>query len=298
MKRIIGHLLMVVVAGTTAGGAQIPPEVAENRCEGKAGDVACWQRLANHPECYFWAYDSNPVWIVNWTGECSEGLAQGKGTLEWRSSNGYLLAKHTGNLKDGKYHGKWEEDQTYGGRTSYYHGRGSYVEGVRHGHWYEYYGRGYSDEGPYVDGKRHGLWTEDGRDGRRRVSKGLYVEGKKHGPWTVETKMIVVVGADKFPFIQALQRLGTPEEKLQHLKSWQPRLAKENGISRYNAYRYAALLDLYVFPSVGDEGVVDCKALEDDLMSTLRERLEITEAGYVMFNYTVDEVCPGIDPGD
>ena len=135
MKRIIRNLLMAVVAGTTAGAAQIPPEVAENRCEGKPREVACWQKLANHPECYFWTDDFHPQWIATWTGECVEGLAQGMGPLEWTFE--HLLAKHTGNLKDGKYHGKWEEDHTHGPSAGYYHRTGSYVEGVRHGHWHE-----------------------------------------------------------------------------------------------------------------------------------------------------------------
>ena len=303
MKRTIGNILLAVAIGATSGAAKIPPEVAENRCEGKPLEAACWQKLTNHPECYFWTDGFHrPPWTVTWTGECVEGLAQGRGTLEWTLSDGYLIAKHTGNLKDGKYHGKWEEDQTHGPSATYYRGTGWYVEGVRHGHWYKYYGKGFSAEGPYVDGKRHGLWTEHGDDRFPRfgqeVSKGLYVEGKKRRLWTVTvTRTVAAVWMDKFPFIEALQRLDTTEKKLEHLRSWHHGLAKENGISEINALQYDSLLAMFVLPHIDDEGVLDCKALEADLVETMPGRLEVTEIGYVMFNITVDDACPGIDPG-
>ncbi len=303
MTRAIRNILLAVAIGATAGAAQIPQEVAENRCEGKLGEAACWKKLANHPECYFWNDGSHrPQWTVTWTGECVEGLAQGMGTLESTVSNGYLLAKDTGNLKDGKYHGKWDEDRTYGASAGYYHGTGSYVEGVRHGHWYEYYGKGVSAEGPYVDGKRHGRWTEHGDDRfpryGQRVSKGLYVEGKKRRLWTVTvTRTVAAVWMDEFPFIEALQRLDTTEKKLEHLRSWHPRLAKENGIGKHDAYQYDSLLTLFVLTHIDDEGVLDCKALEADLVESMPGRLEVPAPGYVMFNITVDDACPGIDPG-
>lgn len=203
MKRAIGNILLAVAIGATVGAAQIPLEVAENRCEGKQEEEACWKKLANHPECYFWDDDdgSRLEWIVTWTGECVEGLAQGMGTLESTLSDGYLIGKDTGNLKDGKYHGKWHLDRTYGASAGYYDATGSYVEGVRHGHWREYYGKGFTEEGPYVDGKRHGVWTEHGDDRfphiGREVSKGPYVEGKKHGLWTVTiTRTVEAVGEE------------------------------------------------------------------------------------------------------
>ena len=31
-------------------------------------------------------------------------------------------------------------------------------EGVWHGQWHEYFGKGFFSEGPYVEGKKHGLW--------------------------------------------------------------------------------------------------------------------------------------------
>ena len=307
MRRAIRNILMAVAIGATAGAAQIPPEVAENRCEGKRRGEACWQKLANHPECYFWNDDFHPYWIVAWTGECVEGLAQGMGTLESTLSDGYLLAKDTGKLKGGKYHGKWDKDRTYGASAGYYHGTGWYVEGVRHGHWYEYYGVGVSHEGPYDDGKRHGLWTEHGDDRRRegqKVSKGRYVEGKKRGLWRVEvTRTVEAVWMDKFPFIEALKRLDTTEKKVEHLRSWHYGLGKENGISETSALWYDSELALHVFAHVDDEGVLDCKAVEADLAERFYHdgsSLDLSDRyliGQVMFNTTAHDVCPGIDLG-
>ena len=301
--------MLAVAVGATSGAAQIPPEVAKNRCEGKSGEEACWQKLANHPECYFWNDESHRVErIVAWTGECVEGLAQGTGTLESTVSGGHLIGKDTGNLKEGKYHGKWDLDRTYGAMAGYYHGTGWYVEGVRHGHWHEYYGVGVSHEGPYDDGKRHGLWTEHGDDRfprqGQKVSKGRYVEGKKRGLWRVTvTRTVEAVWMDKFPFIEALKRLDTTEKKVEHLRSWHHGLAKENGISTTSARWYDAQLASHVFPHVDDEGVLDCKAVEADLVEAfyadgsslaLSDRYLI---GQVLFNTTAHDACPGIDLG-
>ena len=310
MKRAIGNLLLAVAIGATSGAAQIPPEVAKNRCEGNSGEEACWQKLANHPECYFWNDESHRVVrIVAWTGECVEGLAQGTGTLESTVSDGRLIGKDTGNLKDGKYHGKWHLDRSYGVSAHYYDATGWYVEGVRHGHWSEYHSGGFTEEGPYDDGKRHGLWTEHHGHVRfphvgRKVSQGRYVKGKKRGLWRVEaTRTVEAVWMDKFPFIEALKRLDTTEKKVEHLRSWHHGLAKENGISETSALWYGAKLAAYVFPHVDDEGVLDCKAVESRLVKECREGsldLGLSDRyliGQIMFNITVQDACPGIDPG-
>ena len=181
-----------VFLGSCTGGPA-PVHVAQQLCsELSDPDEACWIELTDQTGCYVQipaphAADGDRAEIRTWTGECVEGLAQGTGTLEW----GAIMWKHTGHLQAGKYHGEWEEDHTFGAAVSYYDGSGSYVEGVRHGHWYLYYGKGFSHEGPYVDGKRHGVWVEMGDDrfphiGRDR-SEGPYVDGKKHGLWTITT---------------------------------------------------------------------------------------------------------------
>ena len=174
------------------------PDIAPLCSELSELNVACWVDLTDKPGCYVQLPSPHARWEENgmirtWTGECVEGLAEGSGTLEWDAltAGGDTTAawKHTGHLHAGRYHGEWEEDHTFGVRAGYYVGRGPYVDGVRHGDWYLYYGVGFSDEGPYVDGQRDGIWVEMGDDraphiGRER-REGPYVDGQRHGVWTV-----------------------------------------------------------------------------------------------------------------
>ncbi len=186
-----------VLLGSCTGSARV--HVAQQLCsELSEPDEACWVELTDQTGCNIQlpaphaAYGDRAE-TRTWTGMCVEGLGQGTGTFKWGApvSGNPILWKHTGHLQAGKYHGEWEEDHTFRPSAGDYVGRGSYVEGVRHGQWYEYYGKGFSDEGPYVDGKRHGFWVEMGDDrfphiGRDR-SEGSYVDGKKHGLWTITT---------------------------------------------------------------------------------------------------------------
>ena len=138
-----------VFLGSCTGGPA-PVHVAQQLCsELSDPDEACWIELTDQTGCYVQipaphAADGDRAEIRTWTGECVEGLAQGTGTLEW----GAIMWKHTGHLQAGKYHGEWEEDHTFGAAVSYYDGSGSYVEGVRHGHWYLYYGKGFPMKAP------------------------------------------------------------------------------------------------------------------------------------------------------
>ena len=53
----------------------------ENMCEGKSLRSSCWMALIDQPECYFWNPDLQKDEIVTWSGACSDGFAQGAGTL-------------------------------------------------------------------------------------------------------------------------------------------------------------------------------------------------------------------------
>ena len=187
----------VVFLGSYTGSAQV--HVAQQLCsELSEPEEACWVEPTNQTGCQIQLPARYAAYVGRaetgtWTGKCVEGLGQGTGTLQWGEpeSGNPILWKHTGHLQAGQYHGEWEEDHTFGASAGYYVGTGSYVEGVRHGHWYEYYGKGFSDEGPYVDGKRHGVWIQMGDDrfphiGRDR-REGPYVDGRKHGLWTITT---------------------------------------------------------------------------------------------------------------
>ena len=186
---------LAVFLGSGTSSAQVH---APQLCSELSGpDEACWVELTDRTGCSVqlparFAAFGDSAETRTWTGECVEGLGQGSGTLQWGPESGDLIYwKHIGHLQAGKYHGEWEEDHTYGPSAFYYSGSGSYVEGVRHGQWFEYYGKGFSQEGPYVEGKRHGVWVEMGDDRFPHIgldrSEGPYVDGRKHGLWTITT---------------------------------------------------------------------------------------------------------------
>ena len=193
VKSAIRNMFIAVAFGATAGAGQAPPEVAENRCEGiryKPPGSECWQKLANHPECYFWTDVFILGRTVDWTGECREGLAQGEGKLQWsgdppsESGRPGFEKKQTGSFKDGKKHGHWGEGGFDGvhafGRA------GPYVNGKKHGQWEFNFGGALIAKGPYVNGERHGRWVER-NEWRGETSEGRYEKGKKQGKWLVRT---------------------------------------------------------------------------------------------------------------
>ena len=100
--------------------------------------------------------------------------------------------------------------------------------------------------------------------------------------------------AENAPFIQTLQRLDTTKEKLEHLRSWKPDMAEDNGISRISAIRFRTLLHLSILIHVDAEGSVDCRTLEEDLSLRMPSRCDIDEDGHEMFNITAGDLCPAL----
>ena len=81
---------------------------AQQMCDSKPKGSACWEKLTNISECYTWIPQSRPNYqIVTWTGDCSEGLAQGVGT--WKMQSLYPTVEGTGLLQKGKKQGHWVE---------------------------------------------------------------------------------------------------------------------------------------------------------------------------------------------
>ena len=144
------------------------------KCEGMAEGAHCWKELANEAGCYVWDISYSHNETVTWSGQCSGGIAMGRGELTWRWSDG--SSETTGELRDGKRHGHWVERYSNGNVLE-----GSYRDGKRHGHWVVRFADGGIHEGPAKDGKRHGNWVERSADGD--VSEGSYKDGKKHGRW-------------------------------------------------------------------------------------------------------------------
>ena len=101
------------------------------------------------PECSSWDDRSNADQTATWSDRCSDGLAEGFGTLKWVW--GDAQNEHSGVLRDARNEGHWLERYASGIVTE-----GLYVEGGRHGHLVEHQADGDVAEGPWVKGDRHG----------------------------------------------------------------------------------------------------------------------------------------------
>ena len=192
MREVEGY----IKAQRSAGGNETPADSenvfdndiikADGTCEGKPSGVGCWMALINHSQCYVWNDNLREGEIMAWSGECSDGFAQGRGTLKTVAIfHGTLYTdkgEEMGYLRDGKRHGHWIEmplDEIVR--------QGLYVDGKKHGEWiYRYYWYFYKfndEKGPYVNGKRHGHWVQQMRRFMHIVFEGPYVDGEKHGKW-------------------------------------------------------------------------------------------------------------------
>jgi uncharacterized protein (TIGR02145 family) len=82
---------------------------------------------------------------------------------------------HTGNMKNGKRHGKWEGSGEGGSYT------GNYKDGKKHGEWKEFEA-GASSTGNYKDDKKHGEWKNSTiyDDGEYSYVEN-YIDGKRQG---------------------------------------------------------------------------------------------------------------------
>lgn len=129
-----------------------PPEPI---CGPRPDSSGCWREVVNRPECHVWV-EANLDQTATWSGECSEGYAQGRGTI------GLTYGRLVPPTPD---------------RTAH----GLLVDGRRQGNWLIRIAPERSWEGPFVDGMKHGYWIEPRENGR--VSQGLMRRAKRHGDW-------------------------------------------------------------------------------------------------------------------
>ena len=66
-----------------------------------------WQQLENNPSCSVWNAYPQPNETVTWSGACTNGKAQGRGTAVRRylHDGEWIEDKYTVEIKDGKGHG-------------------------------------------------------------------------------------------------------------------------------------------------------------------------------------------------
>ena len=107
--RMLLGIVSVAVLATPALAAQSSP--APSCVDGKRD--ACWVEVDNHPGCQFWHDDLTPSVKADWSGECSNGLAQGQGTITWDAcipdnrSCMPVTIQETGSFLDGRRQGRW-----------------------------------------------------------------------------------------------------------------------------------------------------------------------------------------------
>ena len=192
-------------------------------CAGQPKGAECWLELANQPGCSVWNPQFEPYKAATWTGECSGGVAQGRGTLKWVWDVGDKLHKETKSVEEAETP---SAPQLRAGTPSTFRGEptcasqpkgtacwmeladqaGCYVWGsdlkvdatvTWTGECIEGIGQGTGtfksvwddgkktseDTGRLQAGKKHGQWVLRRENGD--VFEGPYVEGKFHGPWIV-----------------------------------------------------------------------------------------------------------------
>ena len=143
------------VAGEVAAAADEPEFTPPDGpiCTGNYSPDPCWMELADRPGCYLWNPAPVDIETVGWSGECSDGFAQGSGRVNWYE-NGELSSSSEGAFVNGRPHGTWTiywEDGDVG-----------------------------REEGPYVNGERHGTWTGYDQSGNR-LGTIQYENGRRVG---------------------------------------------------------------------------------------------------------------------
>ena len=158
-------------------------------CTGSASSEGCWAEISNHPGCYLWNPGPREGFSANWSGECSEGFAEGRGEVTWQWNDGSSI--ESGLLQGGQREGFHVINWSSGNRSE-----GSYMNGERHGTWTLIWEDGTRDVGPYVNGERHSDWAESYEDGTR--GEGPYVNGERHGTWTYYERDGSRMGTQRF----------------------------------------------------------------------------------------------------
>ena len=204
--------------GTEPTSQTVALTLLERCAEGIYGLRLCttdWIELDNYSGCYLrnigWMSrpETSSRWSVSssWSGECSDGLAEGAGTAILRIRYSFFFssaglpefatlpgfandldidrtATFVGSVRGGKANGQWvgieiskstEED----GREIEYVAEGPIVDGQPHGHWVSRDSAGSTWEGPNVDGQPHGRWVTRNSDGSG--SEISWVDGQMHG---------------------------------------------------------------------------------------------------------------------
>lgn len=119
--------------------------------------------------CRVWNSAPEPGDSISWSGDCRDGLAQGRGTLQW-FKDGKPASRFDGQFRDGVLDGRGVYTFANGARYE-----GEYVEDLRHG-----WGVLTETDGSRYEGEwRHGLPNGSGsfRDVTGAVVSGTWTKG-------------------------------------------------------------------------------------------------------------------------
>ncbi len=190
-------------------------------CAGQPKGTECWLELASQPGCSVWIPQFEPYKAATWTGECSGGVAQGRGTLKWVWEAGDKLYKEKKSVEKaetpnapqlrsgtpstfrdgptcaGQPNGTacwmeladqpgcyvWDSDLNVDATVTW---TGECIEGIGQGTGtfksvWDGGKKTSENTGRMQAGKKHGQWVLRRENGD--VFQGPYVEGKFHGPW-------------------------------------------------------------------------------------------------------------------
>ncbi len=109
--------------------------------------------------CKVWDPNPQPNESVTWSGACQNGLAQGRGVLDW-FQDGKLSEHGEGEWRDGMRTGHG----TYATANGE-HYDGQWRDGLKNGHGAQTWADGSRYDGGWLDNKRHGRGAEVLSDG-------------------------------------------------------------------------------------------------------------------------------------
>lgn len=129
--------------------------------------------------CKVWDGDPQPTKTITWSGACSNGLAQGRGVLQW-FLNGKPTVRYEGEFRDGKINGQGIKNWTDGGRYE-----GEFRDGRITGRGVFTLADGSRYEGEFRDGAANGAGNymqPDGTTYSGTWTNGCFVQGDR---WAV-----------------------------------------------------------------------------------------------------------------
>jgi hypothetical protein len=155
-------------------------------------------------DCRVWNRnpEPDPKTTISWSGACANGLAQGRGVLQWfvdgkpdqryegafrdgkENGRGVLTytdgSRYVGEYRDGKFNGRGTYTYADGGRYE-----GEYRDGKADGQGVYSWANGARYEGEFSDGKRSGRGAFTSAEGNRY--RGQYRDNRPNGTGTFKT---------------------------------------------------------------------------------------------------------------